>query len=235
MTEALEIEQPEQPGDNSSAIVAYKGFDANLSCRGYKFEIGASYTQSGEIRVCSNGFHACEHPLNVFDYYPAAGSRFAQVELSGQISKATDDTKIAAASISIKAELNLSELIKAAVKWVFDRSHPEEGAQATGYRGAASATGYRGAASATGYRGAASATGDSGAASATGKDSVAMACGHDGRVMAAEGCALFLVYRDPNSNTILHAWSGIAGREGIEPQAWYSLDENGQPQKVEAV
>jgi hypothetical protein len=48
--------------------------------------------------------------------------------------------------------------------------------------------------------------------------------------MGKDGCALFLVYRDPNDNwNIKHAWAGIAGRDGIKAETWYSLNENGKP------
>ena len=103
-------------------------------------------------------------------------------------------------------------------------------ASATGNRGAASATGNSGAASATGDSGAASATGDSGAASATGNSGAAMASGWNGKAMGAEGCALFLCDRDDDDN-ILHVWAGIAGRDGIEPLTWYSL-QDGKPTPV---
>ena len=104
-------------------------------------------------------------------------------------------------------------------------------ASATGYRGAASATGYSGAASATGYRGAASATGDRGAASATGKSSTALTAGRDGRARASEGSALFLVERDEDWK-IVAVFAGIAGRDGIEPDAFYTL-RDGTPVKIE--
>ena len=106
-------------------------------------------------------------------------------------------------------------------------------ASATGVSGAASATGVSGAASATGYSGAASATGYSGAASATGDSGAASATGDRGRVMGAVGCALFLVYRQPNTGEILQAWAGIAGRDGIKPLVWYTLDESGKPVELD--
>ncbi|SFI15324.1 hypothetical protein, partial [Albimonas pacifica] len=97
--------------------------------------------------------------------------------------------------------------------------------------GAASATGSRGAASATGSSGAASATGYSGAASATGKHSVAVASGFSGRAKASEGSAIFLVERSEafgDFGAILHVFSGIAGRDGIEPDVFYTL-RDGKP------
>jgi hypothetical protein len=104
-------------------------------------------------------------------------------------------------------------------------------ASATGPRGAASATGHHGAASATGTRGAASATGDCGAASATGDCGAAMSAGYGGRAMGADGCALFLVYRDGDYK-IIHAWAGIAGQGGILPDVFYTLNADGKPVEV---
>ena len=80
--------------------------------------------------------------------------------------------------------------------------------------------------------GAASATGLMGAASATGERGAAMSSGPFGRVMGADGCALFLVYRDPDDGKILHAWAGIAGRDGIRPMTWYQLGADGLPLEV---
>ena len=205
-------------------IVSYKAMDSDMSCRGFKFEVGQTYTQGGKIKACESGFHACEYPLDVLQYYPAA-SRFFVVRQGGKIDRRDGDTKIASAKITIDAELKLPEFIAAAVKWVFDRATPENTDKATGNRGAASATGDGGAASATGYSGAASATGDSGAA---------LASGFNGRVMGADGNALFLVYRDPQNGNILHAWAGIVGHDGIEADTWYSLDETGKPVRVAA-
>ena len=150
--------------DEQTKIEAIKGFDANLQCRNFQFEIGKTYTQDGEIVLCGNGFHAIEgHPLDVFNFYAAAGSRFAIVECSGDIARGPPpESKIASATITIKTELHLYELIQRTVEWVTARAKPENGASATGHRGAASATGDLGAASATGDLGAASATGDRG-------------------------------------------------------------------------
>jgi len=179
--------------DQAPVVVAYKGFDQNLQCRGYQYELGKSFVHSGKVVACPSdehvargegGFHACEHPLDVFRYYPPAGSRFAEVELTGDLARHDEDTKIAAAQISIKVELHISDLITRAVKWVMDRATPEEGGHATGDSGAASATGVRGAASATGDSGAASATGWSGAASATGWSGAASATGVRGAASA---------------------------------------------------
>ncbi len=135
-------------------VVTYKGFDKNMRCRGYQYELGKTYEAEGKILACGNGFHACEHPLNVFSYYTPADSRFAVVEQEGDLSRDGTDTKLASRRITIKAELNLQGLIKAAIEYTFSRAKPIDPASP------ASATGYYGAASAVGDYGAASATGD---------------------------------------------------------------------------
>ena len=216
----------------SEKVVAYKGFNKDLTCtpdgKVFQYEIGQTYKMDGPVKVCRNGFHACEHPLNVFGHYAPATSRFAVVEMGGDISRDGSDTKIASAEITIKAELKLPELISRAIDYVFSRVTYEEGSQATGDYGAASATGDYGAASATGYQGAASATGTRGAASATGYQGAAMSSGFEGRVMGKEGNALFLVERHELNGPVINVWAGIAGRDGIKADTWYTL-KDGQP------
>ena len=214
-------------------IVSYKGFNTDWTCRDYQFSVGQAYEHDGTVEACSSGFHACEHPLDVFGYYAPAESVFAEVRQSGAISRHSDDTKIASARITITAEIGLHDMIARAVKYVFDRAKWTKSTEATAEREAASATGTRGAASATGDSGAASATGDRGAASATGEHSVAMACGYKGRAMASEGSALVLAERDINDE-IIAVWAGIAGRDGIEPGVWYTL-RYGKPVEVASI
>ncbi len=212
----------------------YKGMDKDMKCRGFRYEVGGEY-ETDEAEVCECGFHACEYPLDVFNYYPPAGSRFFEVEQSGSISKSDEDTKVASSKIKIGAELSIAGLVKAAVEYTKERCTQNEGDKATGDRGAASATGYRGAASATGdwgaasatgYQGAASATGDRGAASATGKASAAMACGIEGKAMGSLGCALFLVERgeyDGETYPIVAVKAAIVDGENVKPGVWYTL------------
>jgi hypothetical protein len=245
--------QAAETASAQTAIVAYKGFGLDWKCSDFQFEIGKTFKHKGKVRACEGGFHACEHPLNVFGYYAPATSRYALVELGGKVDRKGDDTKIAAAEITIKAELRIPELIAAAVKYVFDRATGWDTNHANGHQGAASATGTQGAASATGDQGAASATGTQGAASATGTQGAALATGHqgaasatgdqgaasatgfNGRAMGAEGNALFLVERIESygydHGKIIAAWAGIVGQDGIRPDTWYTL-KGGKPVEV---
>jgi len=236
----------EQSKHDEPPIITYKGFDKDLKCRGFQYEVGQTYTHEGPVDACTGGFHACEHPLNVFNYYaPAAGSRFAVVEQSGDLSRHGEDTKVASRTITIKAELDLPGLIRAAIEYTFSRAKPvdpESPDSATGYRGAASATGYRGAASATGdqgaasatgYRGAASATGYRGAASATGRYGAAISVGYNGRAMASDTGAIVLAYRNEDGE-IIHIRASKVGDNGIKAGVWYSLNEDGDFFEVEA-
>ena len=105
-----------------NAIVAYKAFDENFRCRDFQYEVGKEYEIKGEIKCCERGFHACESPMEVFDYYDMFNSRFAEVEQSGQIDKEDDNksTKICSSRIKIKAELKLADIINIGIEWLKD-------------------------------------------------------------------------------------------------------------------
>lgn len=210
---------------HQETVVAYKGFDSSWQCRGFQYEAGKDYTHDGEAVACESGFHACEYPFDVFTYYAPAGSKLAVVEQSGKLVRHEGDSKIASTKIKIKAEIDIADLVNAAIEYTTSRCKsvdPESPASATGERGAAYVTGWSGAASATGESGAASATGWRGAASATGKHSVAMACGFEGKAKASNGCAIFLVERKDDGE-IINVFAGIAGRDGIKPDVFYML------------
>jgi len=183
-------------------IKGFKGFNKDLKCRDFQYKIGEKY-ETNSAKCCESGFHFCEHPLNVFDFYSPSESRFCEVEGSGIIDKESSDTKVSSSKIEIGLELSLKSLTEAAVKFVFERADWDKkeskatgdrgassatgdrgASSATGYQGASSATGYLGASSATGYQGASSATGTLGASSATGKFSAAIVTGIEGLASA---------------------------------------------------
>ena len=121
---------------------AIKGFDANLQCRGFQFEVGQTYRHEGKVKACKSGFHAIpddHHPFAVFNYYPLAGSRFCVVEIDGATD--LDDDKVAAEILHVQSEIGLHVLIDEAVKWVTDRAKPTGAARNSGTQGAASNSG----------------------------------------------------------------------------------------------
>ena len=107
-------------------IIAYKGFDKNLKCRDFQYEVGKEYEMDGDIKCCERGFHACESPLEVFDHYDMLNSRFAEVEQSGEIDKEEDTTKVCSSKIKIKAELNLADIVNLGVEWIKDVTSPSK-------------------------------------------------------------------------------------------------------------
>ena len=166
---------------------AYKGFDKDLKCRGFQYEIGKEYEEK-EAKACEKGFHACENPFDVFGYYPPCdGNRYCEVEQEGELSKHGGDSKVASTKIKIGVELGLKGLIQAGVSFILDKVNWKDDAATntgnysaatnTGYRSAATNTGYCSAAMNTGYRSAATNTGYRSAATNTGNYSAAMNTG----------------------------------------------------------
>ena len=108
------------------AIKSYKGFDKNLRCRDFQYKIGGIYEMDGKIKMCNRGFHACESPFDVFDYYTMIDSRFCEVEQDGNISKEDRRTKICSSKIKIKAELKLADMINLGIEWLKEITLPEK-------------------------------------------------------------------------------------------------------------
>jgi hypothetical protein len=170
----------------------FKGFSKDWKCRDKQYEVGKTFEEP-EVKICEKGLHFCEHPLDVFGFYPPGNmNRFAEVE-ADEIAEERQDDKLVCKRLTVKAELSLKGMVDAAVSFVFDRANwteektsfkDNDGVVASDKLGSASATGYSGSASATGYRGSASATGDSGAASATGDSGSASATGYRGAASA---------------------------------------------------
>jgi len=157
-----------KPRKKKEVVKAIKGFDRDFKCRGYQFEIGKTFKHKGDVKACESGFHSVEYPLDVFNYYNPADSRFCAVSASGETSRHEGDSKIASAEIKIVAELKIPEIVSRAIKWIHEHTIQSSLIHETGDYSAASNTGDRSAASNTGDRSAASNTGDYSAASNTG-------------------------------------------------------------------
>ncbi|EAY3664302.1 hypothetical protein FGR83_04280 [Salmonella enterica] len=237
-------------------IVTFKGFNKDLTCRDFQFAIGETFHHDGKVEACGSGFHACECPFDVFSYYPPAESRYAETISFGVIDREEEgDTKIASASITIKSELTLPQFIQRGIEWIWskiDKSLEQQimtgdwsaatntgnrsAATNTGNRSAATNTGNRSAATNTGYQSAATNTGDWSAATNTGdwsaaevsgSQSVAASLGIEGKARASEGGAIVLCYRDEDGE-LIHIRASKVGENGIMPDIWYQLNEDGE-------
>ena len=232
-------------------IKSYKGFNKNMTCRGFQYEEGKEYEEE-IVEVCDHGFHACEYPLDCLNYYYPNESVYHEVEQSGEIQKHNDDTKVASTKIKIGAEISIAGLVKAAIEYTVKRvkkdaeSDEKHGASsATGDYGASSATGNCGASSATGDYGASSATGYKGASSAEDKDVVAVAWGYKSKAKGVLGA--FLVFadweytgskdnpeydRNNQSAWVLNGAKMVqVNGDDIKPDTWYTI-ENGEIAEV---
>ena len=158
-------------------IKGVKGFDKNLKCRDFQYEIGGEYeTTDKPVRCTSHGFHFCENPLDVFGYYPPnEGNRFAKVEGGGDVSRDDSDSKVAVSKIKIGGEITIHALVGLAVKWIFEKVDWKNAKESnTGDRSAATNTGY------------------GSAASVEGKDSIACGLGRENTASGALGCWIVL-------------------------------------------
>ena len=124
------------------SIKTYKGFNKDMTCRGFQYEEGKEYEEES-VEVCDHGFHACEYPLNCLNYYSPNESVYHEVEQSGEIQKHNDDTKVASTKIKIGAEISIASLVKAAIEYTVKRVNKD--AESDEKKGASSATGYYGA------------------------------------------------------------------------------------------
>ena len=238
-------------------IIAYKGMNSKMQCRGMQYEVGKEFSVDGDIECCGNGLHACERPLDVFGYYaPGIGARYFRVEQSGEMARDDNDSKVASSKMRVDAEIGIPGLVKAHIEYVKAHTTTEhtdpkratagdsgaatagDGGAATAGDGGAATAGNRGAATAgdggtatAGYLGAATA-GDCGEATSRGSASV----GADG-IACARGCApmarggmgavLVLVEETLGSYNIAH-WKAVEVEgKTVKADTWYRL-KNGE-------
>ncbi|ECF3708621.1 hypothetical protein E3343_03710 [Salmonella enterica subsp. enterica serovar Manhattan] len=192
-------------------IVTFKGFNKDLTCRDFQFAIGETFHHDGKVEACGSGFHACECPFDVFSYYPPAESRYAETISFGVIDREEEgDTKIASASITIKSELTLPQFIQRGIEWIWSKIDKSLEQQIM-----------------TGYQSAATNTGCQSAAEVSGSQSVAASLGIEGKARASEGGAIVLCYRDEDGE-LIHIRASKVGENGIMPDIWYQLNEDGE-------
>ena len=220
----------------------YKGFNKDMTAKnGYQYEEGKEYEEEKAV-ACECGFHACEYPLDCFKYYSPGNSVYHIVAQSGELSKNSNDTKVASTKIKIGAEISIAGLVKAAIEYTKERTKPECDAtgncgasSATGNKGASFATGNKGASSATGNKGASSATGNCGASSATGNYGASSATGYKGASSATGdyGASSATGYKGASSATGDYGASSATGNCGASSATGYKgVAAAGDPESI---
>ena len=214
----------------------YKGTDKDMKCRGFQYKLGEAAVFDGEPHLCRAGLHACEQPIDVLNHYAPNESRYFEAKAEDVTDeRESEDTKIVAKRMTLKAEIGIPGLVKAQIEYVRNQIGFEDAIKRANAEKENHATGNRGAASATGDLGAASATGDLGVASATGKAGVALAAGLECKAMGALGCAICGVERgewNGESYPIIAVKAAIVDGEKIKAGTWYQL-KNGEFVEVE--
>ena len=203
-------------------IIAYKGMDSNMQCRGMQYAVGKEFSVDGDIECCGNGLHACERPLDVLGYYPpGTGARYFRVEQSGDMARERGgDSKVASRKIRVVAEIGIPGLAKAHIEYAKAHTTSEytDPERATaGYRGAATA-GDSGAATAGDY-GAATSRGSA----SVGANGIACARGNNVRVKGGLGAILVIAEEQPTDYNIAH-WKAVeVDGETVKADTWYRL------------
>ena len=210
---------------------AYNGFDKDLKCREFQYELGWEY-QEQKAALCRKGFHACENPLDTFRYYPPTDSRYCKVEIDANGQRNSDDSKVCGEKIKIGAEIGLDGVIKDGVQFILemckgsaeDHASGARGnaaasgvwgnAAASGVWGNAAASGARGNAAASGVWGNAAASGWCGNAAASGVRGTATVTGRDGRASAIGGQCIAVAWgQDSLAKGTLGNWIVVSERD----------------------
>lgn len=200
---------------------AYKGFDKDLKCRGFQYEVGKEYEEEN-ASLCAKGFHACENPLDTFRYYAPTNSRYCEVEIEDNGQRSSYDSKVCGKHIKIGAEIGLKGVINAGVRFVFDKCESATEENASGVSGNAAASGWSGTAVASGKYCTASADGD---------QCIAVAWGEESRARGKLGTYIVVSERDDDGNIIDAKIVRVDG-ESVKENTWYTL-QNGEISEVE--
>ena len=167
----------------------YKAFDKDFKCRNFQYEVGGTYSlpEGEKAKPCSNGFHACEYPFDVFNFYPMEGSRFAMVELSGEVVPEGD--KVAASAIAIGNELTLDELIQHQVQRVLDNTPSKLHSASSGSNSHSASSGYYSTSASSGYGSTSASIGNSSHSASSGYGSTSASSGDSSHSASSGDCS----------------------------------------------
>ena len=207
----------------------YKGFDKDFKCKDLQYEVGKTFTHTGEVLLCSSGLHFCENPLDVLRYYQPATSRYAEVEAEGVSENKEDDSKRVSSSLHVKAEITLSALIGIGVKFLLNKTTtvPTSGnsshAATSGDSSPAATSGYYSPAATSGYYSHAATSGNYSPAATAGKESIAASLGREGKAKAALGSWIVLAEYKCDSLEVLSVKTAKVDGKKIKADTFYEL------------
>ena len=150
-------------------VKGFKATDEGMKCRGYQYEMDKWHDCEGSLSMCENGFHFCENPLSVLDYYDLCTSEFYQVEAKGKTEK--DRDKTVTESIKFTASIGLPGFIKASVEYVKNICKVDQ--IASGHSSKLAASGDSSKLAASGHSSQLAASGDYSIAAGIGIDNIA--------------------------------------------------------------
>ena len=160
--------------EKKDAVVAYKAMNTDMTCRGYQYEVKKDYVHNGNVGLCEGGFHACEEPLDVFNYY-GRQSRFFKVKMYGNFDKGDD--KSVSSSIFIESEITFSDLFNNFFEKIKNICLNYAHANTAGDEAHANTAGYKAHANTAGNYAHANTAGDEAHANTAGDEAIAVAIG----------------------------------------------------------
>lgn len=220
----------------------YKGFDKNMKCCNFQYEEGKTYTHPGTPKLCDEGFHACEVPLDCLKYYaPADGSIYREVEMEGVTDEHGEDSKRVGKVIEIGAKLRIRDLVRFSID-IFKKNTEGSPAASSGYKSTAATSGDKSTAATSGYYSTAATSGDYSTTASSGdystaatsggystavvegKESIALAGGYKSMAKGALGCWLVLAERDDEDHILGVKAIKVDGVQ-IKPETFYILKD----------
>ena len=191
----------------------YKGFDKDMKCRDFQYEIGKTYEEpTAELR--SRGFHACERPLDVLRYYePGKMSRYCEVDLDDVSAQKDNDSKRCGKKIAVKAEIGITGLVKAQIEYVKEHAtmeHTDPKQATAGEFGAATSRGCV----------------------SVGKNGCGLVRGENVKIKGGMGAILVIAVENDVDYDIKEWKAFVVDGETVKPDTWYTL-KDGRPVEVD--
>ena len=217
-------------------IEGFKGFDPDITCRGFKFEEGVTYIEAGEPKVCEKGFHFYESPFSVLEYRQMLDDDCKFIPIHKVTAKGRCHTgldKTATHKIQIGARLDFKGFIKAGIDFIYDRcikeaptSSIDTGDSAkigsSGDSAKIGSSGYSAQIGSSGYSAQIGSSGDSAKIESSGKNAVVAAIGAHAIVKAKKWSWITLAEYDNNGQPTCVKSAQIDGKL-LKEDVFYQL------------